>query len=80
MTTYRISSVWKDANNVITHYAFHTDDQNSTGRAVKKSKTSAISLLESPGNTATTWVWNYEAGRWDIGEKVQIVNGVNGNI
>jgi hypothetical protein len=59
MVKYRISGVWKDINNVITHYAFHTVSENTISRAVKKTKLEAIKLLETYGNTATTWVWNY---------------------
>lgn len=78
MTKYRISGVWKDSNNVITHYAFHTVGENSTSRAVKKSKSQAIALLEISGNSASTWIWNYTYARWDIGETVQVVNGTGG--
>jgi hypothetical protein len=77
MTTFRISGVWKDANNVITAYAFHTVGQTSTSRAVKKSKAQAIELLETPGNSATTWVWNYTTASWNVGEKVEVVKGVS---
>ena len=78
MTTHRISGVWKNDNEVITHYALHTVSENSVSRANKKSKAEAISLLEMPGNTATTWVWNYNNARWNVGENVQVVNGING--
>jgi hypothetical protein len=56
MGQFRISGVWKDSNNVITHYAFHSVMEKTISRAVKKSKSEAISLLETTGNTATTWV------------------------
>ena len=78
MATYRISGVWKDANNVITHYAFHTVDETSLYKSVKKTKAQAIALLETPGNNATTWMWNYSRSFWNIGEKVEVVNGSNG--
>ena len=42
MTKYRISGVWKDSSNVITHYAFHTVNEDSISRAFKKSKATAI--------------------------------------
>jgi len=77
MATYRISGVWKNENNVITHYAFHTVGTSSTSRAVKKSKADAILLLEKNDNNATTWTWNYETALWDIGEKVIVVQGRN---
>lgn len=78
MATYRISGVWKNSNNVITHYAFHTINENSVTRATKKSKEQAIELLETKGNTATTWVWDYKQAKWSVGENVQVVQGNNG--
>ena len=78
MAVYRISGVWKNSNNVITHYAFHTVGESSISRANKQSKEQAITLLESSGNTATTWVWNYSQANWNIGEKVQVIIGSNG--
>lgn len=56
MAEYRISSIWKDANSVITHYAFHTVIANGATKATKKSKAQAIALLEVNGNSATTWI------------------------
>jgi hypothetical protein len=78
MAVYRISGVWKDPNNVITHYAFHTVGNGSTSRAEKKSKVQAVAILETYGNSATTWVWSYTLARWTVGETVQVVNGANG--
>lgn len=78
MAQFRISGVWKDSNNVITHYAFHTVDATSTSRAVKTSKAQAVALLETRGNNATTWTWSYAQAKWTIGEPVQVVNGPNG--
>ena len=78
MAESRISGVWKTDNNVITDYAFHTVNEKGTTRAVKKSKTEAVRLLEGYGNSATTWVWNYQNARWDVGENVEVVNGSNG--
>lgn len=78
MAIYRISGIWKNTNNVITHYAFHTVSEGSISRAHKESKIRAIELLETTGNLATTWVWNYLGSMWNIGETVQVVNGNNG--
>lgn len=78
MAKYRISGVWKNSDNVITHYAFHTVEVNSTSRASKKTKSEAIGLLETRGNSATTWIWNYKQSKWNIGEDVEVVNGQNG--
>jgi len=78
MATFRISGVWKDTNNIITHYAFHTVSESSNSRAIKKSKADAIALLEIAGNTAITWLWNYAQSKWANGEKVEVVNGIAG--
>lgn len=78
MAKYRISGVWKNSNDVITHYAFHTVGEKSTSRATKKSKAEAVTLLETYGNTATTWIWNYSSASWDVGETVQVVNARSG--
>ncbi len=78
MAQFRISGVWKDSNNVITHYAFHTIGETSISRASKTSKLQAIALLETKGNSATTWVWNYSLAKWSIGENVEVINGSNG--
>lgn len=78
MPTFRISGVWKDANNVITHYAFHTVTGTGTTRQTKTTKAQAIALIETLGNTATTWLWIYNTAQWNIGEPVHVVNGLNG--
>ena len=79
MAKYRISGVWKDSQGVITHYAFHTIlASGGITRAEKKSKSQAIQILEQVGNTATTWIWNYNRCYWDVGENVTVVNGSNG--
>jgi hypothetical protein len=74
MATYRISGVWKDSSNVITHYAFHQiTSPGKVTRASKKTKAQAIALLEVTGNTATTWMWDYSNSSWKIGETVTVV-------
>lgn len=78
MAKFRISGIWMDNNNVITHYSFHTVYENSISRASKKTKVEAIALLEIDGNSAFTWVWDYSLARWEIGEEVEVVNGING--
>ncbi|RYE53507.1 MAG: DUF3892 domain-containing protein [Sphingobacteriales bacterium] len=78
MATYRISGVWKNAENVITHYAFHTVTQTGVTRATKKTKADAIALVETGGNTVTTWLWNYSSAQWRIGETVHVVNAQTG--
>jgi hypothetical protein len=78
MASFRISGVWKDSNNVITHYAVHTVGEKTVSRAVKKTKNQAITIVETLGNRVTTWIWNYQTGKWKIGEDVHVVNGSNG--
>lgn len=78
MAKYRISGVWKNSDKVITHYAFHTVYSDGIGRAKKKSKADVVNLLEVDGNSAVTWVWNYSNSFWEVGEKVEIVNGSTG--
>ncbi len=77
---YRISGVWKDSENVITHYAFHTlnENTNTVSRAVKKTKDDAILLVVNPNNEAVTWIWNYNTAKWSLGETVEVINGRSG--
>jgi len=77
MPTFRISGVWKNSSNIITHYAVHSVSTDSTSRATKFTKIQAIGLVEASGNTVTTWVWNYNNACWTVGEKVYVVNGQN---
>jgi hypothetical protein len=78
MSEYRVSGIWINQNQVITHYAFHTVGVNSTSKAIKTTKSDAIAMLEKSGNTAVTWVWNYKTSGWSIGETVEVVHGENG--
>ena len=78
MAKYRISGVWKNANGVITHYAFHKVTEDGVTRASRITKSKAIELLEISNNTATTWLWDYRIADWKIGENVQVVNGFTG--
>ena len=78
MAEYRISGVWKNSNGVITDYAFHLVETSSITRAKKTSKASAIVLLETRGNSAVTWLWDYIAAGWKKGETVQVVIGTSG--
>lgn len=77
MLIYRISGVWKDTTGVITAYAFHTVTATGITRAAKKTKAQAIAILETAGNSATTWVWNYQTASWNIGETVTVVGTGN---
>lgn len=75
MTKFKISGVWKNTENAITHYAFHKINENSISRASKVTKAEAIRLLETVGNSAITWIWNYKQSKWTDGENVEVVNG-----
>lgn len=78
MAKYVITGIWKGADKVITHYALHTVNANGTvERAEKVTKSRAITLLETVGNSASTWTWNYKKCGWDTGEPVQVVGSGN---
>ena len=79
MAKYRISGIWKDDNNVITHYAVHTESKdNKVSRAKKTSKADAVKLLDGTGDEAVTWLWDYSKSKWSIGGLVHVVNGSSG--
>lgn len=82
MAVFRISGVWKDhSTKTILAYAFHTltdASKNQYTLAEKTTKAQAIALLETVGNSATTWEWDYATGDWKTGEKVEVVNGSTG--
>jgi hypothetical protein len=75
MAKFKISGVWKNTNDVITHYAIHIVGEGSTSRAVKTTKAEAVKLISIPFNEAMTWLWDYQIARWKDGEKVIVVNG-----
>lgn len=78
MPTYRISGVWKNSKDTITHYGIHKKNTDSLGRAMKYTKLQAVKLVETTGNSVSTQIWNYKSASWNIGEKVEVVNGSNG--
>lgn len=78
MAEYIISGVWKNTSKVITHYAFHEVGKDTISRAKKLTKKQAIELLETKGNFAKTWIWNYSTAFWSAGEDVIVVNGQSG--
>jgi hypothetical protein len=78
MANYKISGVWKNSDNVITHYAFHTVGEDSTTRAQKTTKSRAIEIVENTSNNVITWIWNYKTAKFTNGETVKVVNGSNG--
>jgi hypothetical protein len=77
MTEYRISGLWMDnTTSEITHYAVHEVLSRTILRAEKKSKAEVIALLEIKGNTAMTWLWDYNKGTWAYGDAVEVAGGL----
>jgi hypothetical protein len=80
MAEYRISGIWKDSNNVITHYAVHLRTRNANndgcviGYAVKMTKTATITLLQNQQNSAKTYLWNYITANWHAEADIHVVN------
>jgi hypothetical protein len=74
MANYKISGIWKDSNQVITHYAFHEIGEKSISRGVKTNKAEAVRILRQNDNNAVTWIWNYSTAFWKDGEKVTVVD------
>ena len=80
MAQYKISGVWKDNDGVITHYAIHTMTDGKHFRGRKMLKADAVKLLDQPGNTAWTWMWNYSTSYWQNGAKIEVVKWHNWKI
>jgi hypothetical protein len=77
MAKYRISGIWNE-DGVINNYAIHKVENGIPTVAVKVSMDEAIMLVENQQNTVTTYLWNYQTAKWNIGEPVHVVNGENG--
>jgi len=78
MARFKISGVWKNAKGEVTHYALHTVTENSATKAAKTSKEEVIQLLETTGNSAQTWIWNYRLTCWQWGENITVADGPDG--
>lgn len=78
MAEYRISGVWKNSNDVITHYAFHEVETKTMSKAKKTSKADAVNITEKSWNAVSTMIWNYKKASWTLGEEVHVVNGQYG--
>ena len=78
MATYRISGIWKNTSNVITHYAIHIVNDGMISRAKKTTKNQAVTFVQNDKNIVTTYLWNYRTNVWNIGESVHVVDGANG--
>jgi hypothetical protein len=80
MAEYRISGVWKDSDNVITHYAVHLRSKKSNNngyvieRAIKMTKAATVTLLQNQQNSAKTYLWNYLTAKWYAGGDIHVVN------
>ena len=70
MADYRISGFWKDTTGVIAHYAVHIIYERTMTRAQKLSKEEVIRLVNDPGNTTFTWLWDYDTNAWRDDEKI----------
>ncbi|MFX1707197.1 hypothetical protein PV783_24730 [Chitinophaga sp. CC14] len=77
MLHFRISGVWKNHNNEVTHYALHELTNTGIDRAVRITKDEAIRLLEK-GHTIETWLWNYGLSDWEVGQEVRVVDTPEG--
>lgn len=75
MVNYAISGVWKNSNNVITHYAIYpfNDKENTIGLATKTTKSDVVKLLDNSQNSAITILWNYNTEGWNRGATVSVV-------
>lgn len=74
MAQFRISGVWRNPDNIITHYALHEAGENYIAEMKKISRADLIKLLSVPSNEAKTWLWNYTTWFWMDGAKV-VVSG-----
>jgi hypothetical protein len=76
MADYVISGVWKDVNDVITHYAIHRRtgiNGNYIEKPQKYSKAQAIALVGNAQNSVFTVIWNYQTALWYTGALIQVV-------
>lgn len=76
MADYAISGVWKDNNDVITHYAIHRKtgaNGNYLEKPQKYSKADAIALVATPQHSVYTTIWNYQTAKWYKGALIMVV-------
>lgn len=78
MKEYRITGIWTDDNEVITHYAVHEIIRKQSGsghemtKAKKITKAEAVVLVEDQNNNVMTFLWNYTDRGWMLGEEVYV--------
>ena len=79
MAKYRISGIWKNDKDEITHYGLHKVVPGGTTRVDKIAKSEAVELLSKPENSAVVWVWDYSTANWRKEEDIHIVHTSNGS-
>ena len=81
MKEYAITGIWKDGNDVITHYVIHQLDlkEGIIKRAERFSKNQALILVGNPNNDVYTAQWDYLNRSWTVSEPVYIVRDKDGN-
>ncbi|WP_343662331.1 DUF3892 domain-containing protein [Chryseobacterium mucoviscidosis] len=81
MADYAISGVWKDNNDIITHYAVHHRtgiNGNYIEKPKKYTKADAIALVATPQHSVFTVIWNYTTAKWRTGALITVVgSGAN---
>lgn len=78
MSKYLISGYWTNGSDADIYYAVHDVFENTVGKAMKKTKSQVINLLEQKGNSAKTWEWNYSIAKFQIGEPILVKNESKG--
>lgn len=68
-TAYFISAVFIDLQEV-THYMVHKHLDPGVSGAEKMTKAEVVDLIENSGLPVFVWEWNYDAGRFLVGKKV----------
>ena len=77
-TGYLISGVVIDMQEV-THYMVHQHLDPGVSGALKMSKADVIDLVENSGLPVFVWEWNYHAGQFMTGKKVNCSLDYNKN-
>ena len=78
MAEYRISGIWKNSQDTITHYSLHFKQSNGNYSKGKKTTKEEVVLLVEKGNNIKTLTWNYTKGKMYDGEKVKVITKTSG--
>lgn len=70
MATYYISGIWRE-HDEITHVMLHALEGNKVYKGSKVAESVIVRYMAK--NEFYTATWNYTAGGWDIGSKVEKV-------